>query len=234
MSSGWLAAQSLPGLQASITMARPRRSHPQQPLPATASMHPLTDQKFGSLLLAVALVVALEVLWRRRFASAWERPPPVPPSGADSPMEARSTPRGSRKRLVPMRPLAVHCLLGPAILLLGGCLSHSTALEPPAVSLVVIPCDHIELTAQPFDLQGTFHLHGTVRARGLASNHFGRIAVDVREPTGRLWAQSSISYQLQHRLRRDPGPDFINMSLAGLPPPGSIVELRHFHAPTCQ
>lgn len=96
------------------------------------------------------------------------------------------------------------------------------------MNLIVAACEHIDLSARLLDLQGDLHLHGTVRSLGSRSGP-GYVDVEVRDAGGELWTQDRTYYRLHHRPRIGPGPAFINLTLQGLPPLGSTVEVRHHH-----
>lgn len=140
-----------------------------------------------------------------------------------------SGPWRSQQQRVPAIAGAIRCLLiGAATFLSGGCVSHGTALPSSSVNLIVVACEHIDLSARLLDLQGDLHLHGTVRSRGLHSVP-GYVDVEVRDAGGKIWAQDRAHYRLRHRPRIGPGPAFINLTLQGLPPLGSTVRARHHH-----
>lgn len=122
---------------------------------------------------------------------------------------------------MPEVPRATRCLLiGAATILSGGCVSHGTALPPSSVNLVVVACDHIDLSARLYDLEGDLHLHGTVRS--LVSHSIReRVDVEVRGAGREVWAHECAHYRLRHRSRIGPGPAFINVTFQGLPPLGS-------------
>ena len=139
--------------------------------------------------------------------------------------------RRSQQRRVPEARGATRCLLiAAATLLSGGCASHGTRLPSSSVTLIVVECEHINLSARILDLQGDLHLHGTVRSRVFHSGP-GYVDVEVQDAVGEVWAQDRAYYRLRHRPRIGPGPAFINLTLQGLPPRGSTVEIRHHHVP---
>lgn len=138
-------------------------------------------------------------------------------------------PRRSQQRRMPVIPGATRCLLiGAAMFLSGGCASHGTVLPSSSVSLIVVACDHIDLSARLLDRRGDLHLHVTVRSRGFLSGP-GYVDVEVRDAGGEIWAQDRAHYRLRHRPRIGPGPAFINLTLQGLPPLGSTVKAHHHH-----
>lgn len=140
-----------------------------------------------------------------------------------------SGPSRSQERRVSAIPSVIRCLLiGAATCLSGGCASHGTVLPSSSVNLIVAACEHIDLSARLFDLQGDLHLHGTVRSRGFRSGP-GYVDVEVRDSGGEVWAHDGAYFRLDHRPRIGPGPAFINLTLQGLPPLGSTVEVRHHH-----
>jgi len=144
-------------------------------------------------------------------------------------------PRGSQQGQTPtIQPAIRRLLIGAGVLLAGSCASHVTIPPSSAVSLVVESCQHISLSARLFDVQGDLHVHGTVRPRVRFSAAPAYVDVKVRNAGGEVWAQTSAYYRLPHRPRIGPGPAFMSLTLEGLPPPGSIVEVRHHHASVLQ
>ena len=88
-------------------------------------------------------------------------------------------------------------------------------------------CPELDLWADLLDLEGKLHVHGTARAKGTRSTVQGHLEVVVRTADGTEWARDRTSYRIARRFRGGTAPAVFDLRFEGIPPPGSVVLLRH-------
>lgn len=121
-------------------------------------------------------------------------------------------------------------LLMAAAALLPGCASRKT--EPAAMlgrTIVVVPCDDLDLSARLIVLDGDLHVHGTFRVREGYTRQPGHVDVIVRSVDGEEWAsaQAAVRHRPSGTLRGGASRSAYEVAFSRQPPAGSTVTVRH-------